>query len=190
MMHYDFPDSIRIMKALADSSRLLLIRVLLEKPQYVEELAERLNLSPSTVSFHLKKLEEANLVYKIKKQYYADYQVNEEIFNSRLLDLISFENAEKCAQEERIRQYREKVLRTFIKNGVLERMPAQLKKRLIILSWLADKFEYGRTYREEEVSALIQNYHPDYCLIRRDLIDFKFMRRDRQIYRRLKKDSE
>ncbi|MBN1559606.1 metalloregulator ArsR/SmtB family transcription factor, partial [candidate division KSB1 bacterium] len=182
--------TLRIMKALADSSRLLIIRSLFDKPQYVEELAERLNLSASTVSFHLKKLEEARLVKKIKKQYYADYEVNEEIFTSRLLDLISFDNAEKCAQDERVRQYREKVLRTFIVDGVVVKMPAQLKKRLIILSWFADKFERDKNYREEEVSALIQQYYPDYCLVRRDLVDFRFMRREKQIYQRLKRETE
>lgn len=52
--------SIEIMKALADSSRLQALNILMEKPQYVEELAHRLNLAVSTVSFHLKKLEAAD----------------------------------------------------------------------------------------------------------------------------------
>ena len=59
--------SIAIMKALADQSRLAIINSLLERRQYVEELANRHALAPSTISFHLKKLEKANLVYKIKR---------------------------------------------------------------------------------------------------------------------------
>jgi len=51
--------SISIMKALADSSRLMILNSLFEKPQYVEEIAERIDLAVSTVSFHLKKMEEA-----------------------------------------------------------------------------------------------------------------------------------
>ena len=185
-MNYSISHSIQIMKALADSSRLLLINSLFEKPQYVEELSERLDLSPSTVSFHLKKLREANLVKKIKKQYYSEFQINSEIFDSTLLDLTTFENVEKFVQEERVNLYRDKVLKTFIKNGRIEKMPAQLKKRLIILSWIAEKFESDRTYPEKELSAIIQKYFDDYCLIRRDLVDFQFMSRKNQVYRLLK----
>ena len=59
-------ENIEIMKSLADASRLQVLNSLMEKPQYVEEIAQRMNLAVSTVSFHLKKLEKAGLVYKTK----------------------------------------------------------------------------------------------------------------------------
>lgn len=55
-------DPIKIFKCLSDSSRLNIINSLMIEPMYVELLAERLNLSTSTVSFHLKKLMEADIV--------------------------------------------------------------------------------------------------------------------------------
>ncbi len=189
-MKFKVSDSINIMKALADSSRLLIINTLFEKPQYVEELAKRLNLSPSTVSFHLKKLENANLVTKSKNQYYVVFQINKDIFSSTLKSLTTFENLEKFVQDERITEYRDKVLQTFIKNGKVEKMPAQLKKRLIILSWFATKFERERTYQEEEVSRIIEQHYDDYCLVRRDLVDFHFMSRKKQLYTLLKTEIE
>jgi hypothetical protein len=189
-MDFQVSASIQIMKALADSSRLLIVNSLFEKPQYVEELAERLSLSPSTVSFHLKKLENAKLVTKVKTQYYSEFQINKEIFKSTLKSLTTFENLEKYVQDERINQYRDKVLETFIKDNKIIKMPAQLKKRLIILSWFAAKFERERTYQEEEVSTIIEKHYEDYCLVRRDLVDFQFMSRKKQVYTLLKTDIE
>ena len=66
-------DTIQLLKALADRSRIRIVNALDGKPQYVEELSERLNLAPSTVSFHLKKLEDAGLVHSKKEQYYTVY---------------------------------------------------------------------------------------------------------------------
>ena len=50
-------DCIKLMKCLADKSRILIINNLMEEPMYVELLSQRLNLAASTISFHLKKLE-------------------------------------------------------------------------------------------------------------------------------------
>jgi DNA-binding transcriptional ArsR family regulator len=72
----DAEKSIIIMKAIADPSRLAIINALLEKPQYLEEVAERHCLAASTVSFHLSKLEKAGLVSKQKQQYYTVFSIN------------------------------------------------------------------------------------------------------------------
>ncbi len=106
-------DSITVLKALADSSRLMILNALKDKPQYVEELAERLNLAPSTVSFHLKKMEGAHLVRKTRDQYYLIYELNPEIFDRTLRELTSFSDIQKFVQDERIARYREKVLKAF-----------------------------------------------------------------------------
>jgi len=86
--------SIEIIKSLADTSRLRVLNSLMIKPQYVEELANRMNLAVSTVSFHLKKLEKAGLINKQKEQYYVIYSLNEGLFNKSLRELTSFENIE------------------------------------------------------------------------------------------------
>ena len=184
-MKFAVEDSIAIMKALADSSRLLIVNALSEKAQYVEELSKRLDLSASTVSFHLKKLEQAKLVTKTKNQYYSEFRVNENIFSSTLKELTSFENIEKLVHEERVNTYRTKVLDTFINKDILIKMPAQQKKRLIILDWFAQKFDKNRTYSEKEASDIIARHFDDYCLIRRDLVDFRFMKRSNQMYKLL-----
>ncbi|MFA7418130.1 MAG: metalloregulator ArsR/SmtB family transcription factor [Melioribacteraceae bacterium] len=174
--------SIEIMKSLADTSRLQVLNAVLQKPQYVEELAHRINLAVSTVSFHLKKLEKAGLVFKKKDQYYIVYQVNDEIFNLTLRELTSFDNIEKFVQDERVEKYRQKVLKTFMKNKRLTKLPVQRKKKLIILDEFIKKFNTNKKYTENEVDSLINETYDDHCTIRRLLIEEGMMQRENQIY--------
>jgi hypothetical protein len=175
-------ESIEIIKALADSSRLMIMHALIEKPQYVEELSERLDLAASTVSFHLKKLEAAHLVYKVKEQYYGMYHANHDALAMTLRDLVSVHDIEKTVQEERLQQYRQKVIRTFFKDGMLQKIPAQQKKRRLIFEEFANLFEAGRMYSEQDVNTIISARYDDYCLIRRELIGLKMMAREQGTY--------
>ncbi len=166
-----FSESISIIKALADSSRLRVLDALVEKPHYVEELSERLHLAVSTVSFHLKKLEQANLVSKVKEQYYVMFYANRNALSLTLHDLISVDDLEKSVQEERIQEYKAKVIRTFFEDGKLTRIPAQQKKRWIVFEEIARKFAPGQAYQEEDVNARIADVYEDYCTLRRAFVD-------------------
>lgn len=170
------------LKALADNSRLLILSALKDKPHYVEELSQRLELSPSTISFHLKKLELAGLVVKEKQQYYTVYSLDRDIFDKPLSEFLDFENTARLLQEERVRQYRLKVLNTFIQKGKLLRIPAQYKKRWIVMEQVLNKFQPGRKYREQEVNEIIGSFYHDHCTIRRFFIDERVMERENGLY--------
>jgi Uncharacterized protein conserved in bacteria len=174
--------SLEIIKSLADSSRLKIMHVLLKKPYYVEELAALLNLGAPTISFHLKKLEQANLVRKEKEQYYVVFHINNVLLSATIKDLIQVEDNENDIQDERIVQYKKKVIRTYFKNGRLERLPSQEKKRKIILEEFAARFELNRKYTEHEVNDSIMESYEDYCTVRRELIDRKIMKRKDTYY--------
>jgi len=174
--------SIGIIKSLADNSRLMIVNSLLESPQYVEELAERLNLASSTVSFHLKKLESADLVRKRKDQYYVIYSVNEDILGLSIRELISFKNFDKYLQDERLENYRKKVIKTFFKDGRLTKLPAQWKKKLIVMDTFKAKFSSGKIYAESQVDALLKQSCDDHCAIRRMLVDTGFFTRENGLY--------
>lgn len=174
--------SITIMKALADQSRLAIVNSLLERSQYVEEIARRHNLAPSTVSFHLRKLEQAGLVSSRKEQYYVVVQANDEIFNTTLREIVSAHPVGKEIQDDRMEEYRCKVLGSFFRHGRLEKLPAQHKKRLIVLDQFARQFEPGRRYSEQEVTWLIAPLFEDYCMIRRLLVDEGMIRRNGTSY--------
>lgn len=174
--------NLAIMKALADKSRLAIVNSLLERSQYVEELAERHALAPSTVSFHLRKLEQAGLVRSRKVQYYVVVEINEAMFDTTLRQLVATSTTGKELQEQRIDGYRRKVLDNFFRQGRLEKLPAQHKKRLIVLERFAALFEPQRRYSETEVTGLIAPLYDDYCAVRRLLVDEGLVRRQGNTY--------
>ena len=171
-----------LFKALADRSRLLVVKSLIEKPQYLEELAERLDLAVSTVSFHLKKLEKVELVWKEKQQYYTIFYLKKELFERTLEELMNFEIDEKQEQANRINKYKEKILKTFMKDGKITQIPAQKQKRWIVFEQLLNEFEFGKEYTEKDVNEIIQKFNVDYCSIRRSFIEENVMSRNDNIY--------
>ncbi|HKK00780.1 MAG TPA: metalloregulator ArsR/SmtB family transcription factor [Desulfuromonadales bacterium] len=174
--------SLFIMKALADKSRLAIVNSLLERSQYVEELAERHGLAPSTVSFHLRKLEQAGLISSRKEQYYVVVEANDALFDATLRQIVAAAPVARELQDRRIEEYRSKVLQAFFSHGRLEKLPAQHKKRLIVLEQFAKRFEPGCRYEEQEVTGLIAPLYDDYCTIRRLLVDEGMIQRDGATY--------
>ena len=179
-------DKVKFFKCLADKSRLRIISNLLKEPMYVELLSEKLNVTPSTISFHLKKLEDSGIVYSKKEQYYVIYHINKEIFNSSLIDIIAEENSsdESELEKKRAEEYKNKVLESFFEYGKLKSIPIQRKKRRIILEKIVEEFEKDKEYTEREVNITIADFHDDFCTIRRDFISEKLMERDKGIYKR------
>ena len=175
-------ESLAIIKALADASRLAIVGSLVERSQYVEEIAKRHALAPSTVSFHLKKLEKAGIVRSRKEQYYVVVEANEPLLATTLKDLVNVSAVLKHKGEQRLDEYRHKVLTTFFRQGMLERLPSQQKKRRIVLEEFALHFEPGRRYQEAEVTGVIRPLFDDYCVIRRLLIDEQMLRREGTTY--------
>lgn len=64
-----------------------------------------------------------------------------------------------------------KVLQAFVRDGRLLQIPARRGKRLVVLQLLALDFEPGRRFTEAEVNERVQRWHPDYCALRRYLVD-------------------
>ncbi|MEI7553634.1 MAG: metalloregulator ArsR/SmtB family transcription factor, partial [Verrucomicrobiota bacterium] len=178
-------ESLAVMKALADETRLEILQFLKGRPGYGEELAAQLKLTASTVSFHLNKLEQAGLVSKTKDQYYAVYALREELLDLPVREFFSFDDAPLVLHDSRLEAYRKKVVASFFKHNILQQMPTQKKKRLIVLEHFARKFTPGVVYAEQDVTALIAPQYADYCTIRRELIDEGYLSRDGQRYRRL-----
>lgn len=63
--------------------------------------------------------------------------------------------------------------------GRIEQIPVPNKTKLPVLAYLAEKFERNRIYSEKEVNEIIDAWHTfgDYFLLRRLLIDYKFLDR-------------
>jgi hypothetical protein len=79
--------------------------------------------------------------------------------------------------------YDARVLENFSDaTGRLLAIPAQRKKRLAVLRWLAEDFQLGRRYPEAEVNRVISRRHPDFATLRRYLVDEELMQRRSGIY--------
>ena len=68
----------KILKALCEPRRFLLLQLMAERGYCVRALARQSYLSESAVSQHLKILREAGLVYGVKKGYYTHYCLDKE----------------------------------------------------------------------------------------------------------------
>jgi len=70
------------------------------------------------------------------------------------------------------------VLRGYLdERGRLTHLPTQRRKRLVVLDFLAGRFEPGIVYPERAVTVALQPFHRDYALLRRALVDAGFLER-------------
>lgn len=77
------------------------------------------------------------------------------------------------------------VFAAFVRDGQIVASPAAHGKRMVLLDWLAQEFEPGRTYSEEMVNAILAVRHPDTAMWRRYLVDFEFLARENGRYWRI-----
>lgn len=175
-------DAIKLFKCLSDKSRLQILKSLTIEDMDVERLAGRLDLTPATISFHLKKLADAGAVHSYKKQYYTMYSLCKDVFLERIIDIISEKSDEAALQQQRDADYRKRVIDAFFEYGKLKAIPAQRKKERIVLEEIAKAFASDRIYSEREVNIIIADFHDDFCTIRRDMIGEKIMERENGKY--------
>ncbi len=74
----DFDTLLDFFRALSDANRLRLVGLLTQAPRTVEQLAAEVDLSPSTVSHHLKRLAELGLVTATANGHYHVYALQSE----------------------------------------------------------------------------------------------------------------
>lgn len=67
-------------QSLTDSTRLQILRMLVEDELCACELLEKLNISQSTLSYHMKLLVDGGLVLARKKNPWVYYRINKETF--------------------------------------------------------------------------------------------------------------
>ncbi|WP_346937618.1 DUF2087 domain-containing protein [uncultured Clostridium sp.] len=86
-----------------------------------------------------------------------------------------------------------KIDRFIDHEGRIKIWPKKKEVKIEILKYLATKFEYDYLYSEKEVNNIIINWHTfeDYFLLRRGLIDYKFLcrKKDGSEYWRNKEET-
>ena len=160
--------------------RLLILGLLAEQdqPLYGQEIAERLGVTPQTISHHLHILKNGGLVRERRENAYRYYsldtegiqQIRETVFADNHLGLLSKTEA------------RRKVIDIVFQERRLTSIPQRQTQRRIILEELARRFEWGRIYSEPEINASLKQVFDDVASLRRYLIDERIMLRENGRY--------
>jgi predicted transcriptional regulator len=173
---------LRFFKALADESRLKILGFLANQECSVEELAVLLQLKEPTISHHLAKLKEVNLVTMRPEGNTHLYQLESGTLESVSKEMLTPMKIASWVEDVDIEAWEIKVIQTYIKGERLKEIPSSRKKRLVILKWLANKFEVGVQYPERTIDEILKRYHPDFANLRRELISYHLIQQKDGIY--------
>ena len=179
---------VQLLKALADESRIRILGILTDHEARVDDLSAYLGLKPPTVSHHLNRLRELGLV-SMRADGNVHYYKFEPESLRRLNRLLQPEKLSSMATAEGD-AWEQKVLNDFLIGEQLKEIPASRKKRLVILKWLVDQFEWDVRYLEPEVNEILKRHHPDFATIRREFIGNRLMERDNGVYWRIRSKEE
>jgi len=166
-------------KALADANRLKIVGLLAQQELSGDQLAEMLNVKPSTISHHLAKLVKTGLVSTRAESYYTIYRFEPKVLESISTRLLASETLPAVAEDVDVDAYDRKVLKSYLlSDGKLKEIPNQQKKLISILRHVIKVFEPEKRYTEKEVNELLKQFHEDYAFLRRELVDFKMLDRE------------
>jgi predicted transcriptional regulator len=166
-------------KALADANRLKIVGLLARSPLTVEQLAEMLEIHPSTVSHHLSRLNKAGLVSARADGYYSVYRLETKALESMAQRLLERETLPAISEDIDVNAYDRKVLRNFLtSDGRIKDFPAQEKKLEAVLRFVLKSFEPGVRYSEKQVNEILMHFHDDYSFLRRSLIEYRMLARE------------
>jgi biotin operon repressor len=183
---------VTVFKALGDLTRLRILGALAERPRTGVELAELLGLGAPTVSHHMARLTSAGLVTVRRQGQHRLYELDGRELaalaraaarQSAAREASGVLHAASMATTDQEARERAKVIRDFFDGDRLKQIPAQRKKRVIVLQHLMHWFDPERSYAEREVNDILRRAHEDVATLRRELVDYGYLTRAAGIYR-------
>jgi predicted transcriptional regulator len=182
-------DLLLLLKTLADEQRLTMVALMNDTERTVSEMSNLLKLSDPTVSHHVSKLHSAGLLrlrMAGNQRFYSLNPARLEKFKAYVTEIEQLPtetpaeesddrwiDALDCSPEDK------KVLREYTRNGKLIQFPAKEKKFMVIMRWVASLFDPGVQYTEKQINAVLGTVNEDFATLRRSLIEYGFMRRER-----------
>jgi predicted transcriptional regulator len=175
-----FDELLEFFKALADANRLKIVGLLAQDALTVEQMAEMLGLSASTVSHHLARLSKAGLVSAKAESYYSVYSLETGALEAMAKRLLTEDVLPAAAEDVDRDAYDRKVLRSYLTpEGRIQSFPSQRKKLEVILRYVVERFEHGERYSEKQINVILGKLTEDTAGLRRDLVDFGLLDRER-----------
>lgn len=176
-------------KALADPTRIKMLILLAEGEMNGQLLAEKIGVTPATITHHAAKLREASLINERRDKNTIFFSLNDYFIknSATATENLIYQSVRPGGVTESLQEEEQRMRDSVIKNfftsdGKLKSIPAQLKKKLIVLTHMVSRLEKGRKYSEKEMNEFIKEYHEDFATIRREFIMHHFMFRDNEVY--------
>jgi hypothetical protein len=170
-------------KTLGDPTRIRIVFLLAKGPLHGQAIAGKLGLTPPTITHHLNKLREINLVYQRRDKNTVYFYLNESVLKHQSGVLAKLADKEEVKKMEEQNSENQKVIENFFtRDGKLKNIPAQRKKKLMVFEHLIKGLKMGKKYEEKELNEYIKQYHEDYATIRREFIINHYMYRENGIY--------
>lgn len=171
--------------ALSHEARLAIAGALAVRAATVGEIATATGLRSAEVMKELGVLQQAGVVRTQPASDPPRWELDVTTLRSRRKALLTRDRRPSPADEPGTPEWEQSVLASFFDGETLREFPAQQKKKLVVLGWLAQQFEPGREYSEREVNDILRRHHADTATLRRALVDYRYMAREDGVYWRL-----
>lgn len=151
----------------------------------MQDLAKLLKLKEPTVSHHLAILREAGLVQMRTEGNTHWYRLDFDTLRSVSRTVLTREKLASIASDLDAEDWERKVLSNFMDGERIKDIPTTRKKRWVILKWLVGRVDSDASYTENQLNEIIKRYHWDTATLRREMIGYRMLARNKGIYRRL-----
>ncbi|XZF75333.1 metalloregulator ArsR/SmtB family transcription factor [Bacillus sp. AL-1R] len=171
-------------KALGDLTRVRIIALLQQGHLSGQEIANKLNLKPPTITHHMSKLREVGLIKERREKNTIYFSLNTKILEMSAKAIFTVGTGGDSNMEMSVTESeRSSIINNFFtKEGKLKIYPAQRKKKLVVLAHMIKGLEFGRIYQENEINEYLKEFHEDYATLRRELIMCQYMYRENNQY--------
>lgn len=169
-------------KTLGDPTRLRILSLLSSGPLHGQAIAGKLGLTAPTITHHLRKLRDINVVYERRDKNTIYFYLNHSVVKQHSESILQLIEGKEIDMKEPSEERQKVIANFFTKDGRLKTIPSQRKKKLFVFEHLLKGLEKGKKYKEKEINDYILQFHDDYATIRREFIINHYMYRENGIY--------
>lgn len=77
-----------------------------------------------------------------------------------------------------IARFRAKTLKTFMPDGRIVSIPTKRRALVLVLIEVLAALDPDQVYDEKRLNGILGEFHPDFALLRRELIDYRLLERN------------
>ena len=170
----------QFVSALTNIDRLKITGAVASEALTQAEISSLLEISPADTHHHLESLKEAGLLLEEQTENGPRFTLNSRQLEVLARDQFAGRPSVQLAVSGVLDENEQRLLAGFLtQDGRLRQIPMQGKKLQAVLKYAAALFSAGRVYTEREVNQVLERLNPDTAMLRRNLVDYGFLQRER-----------